>query len=305
MRFDSLLAVVSIGFTAFGCQSAGSAASTITECSFIIAKTAPAAPKSAPQALRGVEPGRVLVLSPLSFQQVAGTLTGETTAGTSTAGATASGTLQTTDFNLVVSTAEFALLNAGWGPVSQASLAKMAEESVPGGIAALRKRANATLLEQALILCKAGNASHVLLFRSVQWSYGKDLTGWHRPHDGLSWRSWAAVEMEVDAVLLNLDGEVVWTCRQTVSATDMLPANSIEIYYRSGADGAFEYGYTHFDETWGISGAENTGGTRVAIANTLKSRGTPLSTGAITALVEFTVPLVVKSLGAAVKNARD
>lgn len=161
---------------------------------------------------------RVLVLSPVSLQQVAPDMTFETSAAPSVGGATADGVLQTEDYNLAVSAAERALLDGGWAPVTQAVLARAGQDrELQGGIATLRRDGHLSALQVALLLARRADADLVLLIRLVRLEPDDRLftcTG------GAHIQTFAGT---TDVVLIAAaSGEVIWSGRARVESLDAL-----------------------------------------------------------------------------------
>lgn len=175
------------------------------------------------QPITSVANRRVLVLSPVSVQQVASALTLETRTVPSTAGNTAEGVFQTEDYNAATSAAEAALLNAGWRPVSQAILARAATDaSVRASLEALQGQAATSLLQRAMIIGHACSAESVFLIRAVSMRADPSPL---RPTGvaGGGYLSTSGYQATVDAVIVRTeDGEVLWAGEATARSTDLL-----------------------------------------------------------------------------------
>ncbi|UJR83530.1 Hypothetical protein I5071_55980 [Sandaracinus amylolyticus] len=170
--------------------------------------------------ISGLTGRRILVLSPVSLQQVAPDLTLETTAAPATAGATATGVLQTEDYNLAVSAAERALLDGGWTPVTQAVLARAGRDEVlQGGIATLRRDGQLSPLQVALLLARHAGADLVMLIRLVRLDLDRLVVSCG-PHDYHQHYSYVGSTDVV--VVAGATGDVVWSGRAQARSLDVL-----------------------------------------------------------------------------------
>jgi hypothetical protein len=160
----------------------------------------------------------VLVLSPVSVEQVSSNLTAETTERTATAGPTRDGVAQTADYNAAVSMVESRLLALGFQPVSQAMIAAAADRKG-------KDLAAKSLMQQALIVGADAKATHALLLRSIRIGYAdrpeRNLTLDHPDCRGSV--IWLALKVEIDAVLVRVDdGRVAWTGKIDLLFSDLL-----------------------------------------------------------------------------------
>ncbi len=162
---------------------------------------------------------RVLVLSPVSLQQVAPDVTLETTAAPSAAGATATGVLQTEDYNLAVSAAERALLDSGWQPMTQAVLARAGQDQeLQGGIATLRRDGQLSPLQVALLLARHSGTDLLMLIRLVKLAERERIGQPHLCGPGV-----VVFEAATDVVIVSSQtGDVLWSGRSLVDSRDLL-----------------------------------------------------------------------------------
>jgi len=189
---------------------------------------------------------RLLVVSPLSLEQVTGRLTQEVPTDATTA-SPEEGLGHTTDYNVAASAMEAHLLNSGYHVISQAALAQYAEDGGKNGeLEAIRAKGNLTLLEAALVLAPAADADAVLLLRSVQAYYEPTPIGWLiHPANGLPIYILEAVAV-VDAVLVDSETrEVTWSGRTRVKARDLMEQEGSITAHSNGYVDNTEMHYTY------------------------------------------------------------
>ncbi len=203
--------------------------------------------------------GRVLVLSPRSIQQVAASVTWEGPGPGApqptvreqdghqvivmerpepTSGQTAANVDLVSDFSLVTAAVERRMISSGWTTISQASLASAAtnhEDRVRTfGVAGVR-----TLLEQALAIGGFTGAETIFLVRAVRLEYAGAIAELGRP--GCQTIRYYPLEGVMDATLVRVaDGEVLWTGRASVRATDLL-REPVSLYLGSDVESHLDF----------------------------------------------------------------
>jgi hypothetical protein len=148
---------------------------------------------------------KLMVLSPLSFEEVSPDLTFETS--TPNPSNDKRGTLQTTDYNIVAAEVERQLLRCGYQVLGQAVLAKAAEQDeFRREISATRASGKLTLLQAALVLGKYIDTDAICVVRSAS-------VAWHTQEAALVTPDYLVYPLrcDVDLAVYSKEGSLLWS----------------------------------------------------------------------------------------------
>ncbi|MCS6912898.1 MAG: hypothetical protein RMK29_05190 [Myxococcales bacterium] len=172
-----------------------------------IAPAGPPVMRSSNRPIRGLVSRTVLVLGPVSAERATAHVALRSPQPTGAMQALP-GALLTTDYNQAITVAELALIERGWWPISQAVLARAAQqERMAGGLKELRS-AGMSWLQLGLLLGRAVGAESLFVIRAIE-ARTDTRPVLQCPDDGN--RAILAYTVSVDAALVRVEtGLVDW-----------------------------------------------------------------------------------------------
>lgn len=175
--------------------------------------------RSSNRPISGLASNRVLVVSPVSIELVSPDVALQTGPPQPPAPAAATaGAMQTADYNEAVSVAEMALLNKGWRPISQAVLARVAQQE-HASVRELRQ-GGLSWLQIALHLGRASGADTLLVIRAVDTKADPNPT---LPCPDSDVRGVVSYTVTVDAALIRAEtGAVDWAGNIEVTSGNLI-----------------------------------------------------------------------------------